>query len=322
VILGGCGTPSVATEIAIDGPTPNLIYIADVDSGLQVIDIVNPNVPTRIAKISFPMDIRTIAIDGSVAYAAGDSGLFAVDISEPDDLVLIDSYTGMNYPWDIECANGLIFVSEIGRVDVFRLGPDIAEYPYVPGDINYNGATNGIDVSYAVNYFKGGALPPYSCICGEHGLMFAAGDVNGNCSFNGIDITYFVCFARGGPPLIWCADCPPISGHFHDDIKGDCLGMPVLDDTSYMVLEAIGDDLHIRHINATYQCCLEYFVEYSVVENSIVAIERDLGPQCDCICLFNLESILYDLAPGEYQVTLIGVYGDIVGMDSISISGR
>jgi len=36
---------------------------------------------------------------------------------------------------------------------------------YVVGDINNNGALNGIDVTYGVGYFKGGPLPPYSCEC-------------------------------------------------------------------------------------------------------------------------------------------------------------
>jgi hypothetical protein len=81
---------------------------------------------------------------------------------------------------------------------------------YVIGDINNNGAANGIDVTYGVSYLKGGNAPPVSCDCPPHGMLYVAGDVNGNCSFNGIDITYYVSYLKGGPTLIPCVDCPPV----------------------------------------------------------------------------------------------------------------
>ncbi len=80
---------------------------------------------------------------------------------------------------------------------------------YVPGDINGNGAANGLDVTYGVNYFKGGSEPPYSCECTTNNTWFVAADVNGSCAFNGLDITYLVQYYRGGPGLLYCADCPP-----------------------------------------------------------------------------------------------------------------
>jgi hypothetical protein len=70
---------------------------------------------------------------------------------------------------------------------------------YVIGDINGNGAGNGIDVTYGVAYFKGGPAPKDSCDCPP--LLFpfyGPGDVNGNCSFNGIDVTFFVSYLKGG----------------------------------------------------------------------------------------------------------------------------
>jgi hypothetical protein len=86
---------------------------------------------------------------------------------------------------------------------------------YVPGDINGNGTTNGIDVTYGVGFFKGGALPPVNCgtpigPCPQPISFYAAGDVNGSCVFNGIDITYFVGYLQGTQPgLLFCPSCPP-----------------------------------------------------------------------------------------------------------------
>ena len=85
---------------------------------------------------------------------------------------------------------------------------------YIPGDINGNGSVNGVDIVFAVNYFKGGPNhPPVDCysFCPlTPNPFFAAGDVNGNCAFNGVDITYFVRFLKlQVPSLLNCADCPP-----------------------------------------------------------------------------------------------------------------
>jgi hypothetical protein len=85
---------------------------------------------------------------------------------------------------------------------------------YIPGDINNNHSVNGVDIVYAVNYFKGvGNPPPIDCFPNcplTPNPFFAAGDVNGNCAFNGIDITYFVRYLKGQvPSLLTCPNCPP-----------------------------------------------------------------------------------------------------------------
>jgi aminopeptidase N len=81
---------------------------------------------------------------------------------------------------------------------------------YIPGDINGNGTSNGIDITYGVTYLKGGNPPPTVCSsCPEAQPFYASADVNGTCSFNGIDITYFVSYLKGGPALVACPDCQP-----------------------------------------------------------------------------------------------------------------
>ncbi|OGC89339.1 MAG: hypothetical protein A2W25_10480 [candidate division Zixibacteria bacterium RBG_16_53_22] len=84
---------------------------------------------------------------------------------------------------------------------------------YIPGDINFDGRANGIDVTFGVVYFKGGNLPPIDCVPPCVGIpdpFYAAGDVNADCRFNGIDITYFVAYLKQiQPALLYCQDCPP-----------------------------------------------------------------------------------------------------------------
>jgi hypothetical protein len=84
----------------------------------------------------------------------------------------------------------------------------IALCPYVPGDVNGNGQFNGMDVTYAVVFFKGGHVPPIQCnMCPQPIPFYAAGDFNGNCVFNGVDITYIM---HGGQ-VRYCPSCPPDS---------------------------------------------------------------------------------------------------------------
>ncbi|UCE67206.1 MAG: immune inhibitor A [Candidatus Zixiibacteriota bacterium] len=81
---------------------------------------------------------------------------------------------------------------------------------YVVGDINDSGDFTGLDVTFAVSYFKGGPAPEYECECTPGDTWHVAGDVNASCMFNGFDVTYMVAYFKGGPDAIPCQDCPPI----------------------------------------------------------------------------------------------------------------
>ncbi len=92
----------------------------------------------------------------------------------------------------------------------FRDGP--VRCSYMPGDINGDNQTNGGDIVYAVNFFRGGrGLPAVECSCpNEEAPFYGAGDVNGSCSFNGMDVTYYVGYLKGRfHRFLFCSDCPP-----------------------------------------------------------------------------------------------------------------
>jgi hypothetical protein len=59
-----------------------------------------------------------------------------------------------------------------------------------PGDANSSGQTNGLDVTFLVNYFKGIGPTPDPLL---------AGDANGDCLTNGLDVIYLVAYFKGGP---------------------------------------------------------------------------------------------------------------------------
>ena len=79
---------------------------------------------------------------------------------------------------------------------------------YVVGDVNGSDSYNGLDITYGVAFFRGGADP--QCVeCAPCAGWWHCGDVNGSCSYNGLDITYGVAYFRGGSSPQPCADCPP-----------------------------------------------------------------------------------------------------------------
>ena len=79
---------------------------------------------------------------------------------------------------------------------------------YIVGDANGSDSYNGLDITYGVAFFKGGASP-LCPDCPPCNSFHYCGDVNGSCSYNGLDITYGVSYFKGGDDPIYCADCPP-----------------------------------------------------------------------------------------------------------------
>jgi len=112
---------------------------------------------------------------------------------------------------------GLGSVVEAGVDAVRVVVPDCDSPPppvcdYVVGDVNDSGDYNGLDITYSVNYLKGGPAPLYECECVPGNTWYVAGDVNNSCNFNGLDVTYGVTYLKGGPAPEPCADCPPAPG--------------------------------------------------------------------------------------------------------------
>jgi hypothetical protein len=66
----------------------------------------------------------------------------------------------------------------------------------VRGDANNSGSLNGLDVTYLINYFKGGSSICLGCPCG--------GDANNSGNANGLDVIFLVNYFKGGPAPVPC----------------------------------------------------------------------------------------------------------------------
>jgi hypothetical protein len=208
VLVGSCDTPGFARNIDIDDIGRFYAYVDDDSAGLQIIDIGNPTQPFIAANYPVPNTAHKIKAYGSFVHLASESELVMLNVVNPL-APFVDFSASTPSPILGISRNGYSVVAAGGEsVSLFSLRYSGCDY--VPGDINNNGSFNGIDVLYAVNYFKGGSVPPFSCPCYPYNRLYPAGDVNGNCVFNGIDILYMVrYFGPGGIYLTPCHDCLP-----------------------------------------------------------------------------------------------------------------
>jgi hypothetical protein len=204
----------VGGSIVLMGPSPHiaLSQAAFIDTiGAGVIENKNlyiSNLGTENLTYSINWDSSWIAINpisGLVPAGERDTVRVTLNASNLDS----GEYTSQITVASNDTIRGAIILPVTLIVTDIGHGCD-----YHVGDINGNGQTNGIDVTYAVGFFKGGAIPLIDCgspigPCPQTSPFYAAGDVNGSCVFNGIDITFFVGYLKGGPGLIFCPSCPP-----------------------------------------------------------------------------------------------------------------
>ena len=74
-------TPGSALGVAVEG---SYAYVADGDSGFQVIDLSNPASPQIVGSVDTPGYTYDVAASGTYAYVAdGYSGLQVVDVTNP-----------------------------------------------------------------------------------------------------------------------------------------------------------------------------------------------------------------------------------------------
>ncbi len=183
------------------------------------------------------------------------------------------------------------------------------------GDINDNAEIDISDLMSIVGFmFQDGPPLPYP----------PQADCDGNHTLDIADLICWVSwmFQNGPSP-----SCSFQTLALHEENSGPCLsdsaaalahvGNLRLGDFS---LTVDGNDVHVNHDRAFYQCCFMYNVEYLLDGSEIVGFEQDTGQLCDCYCLFDLTSIVSDLSPGEYSLCLIGIEGDTVGCQAFSIA--
>lgn len=149
-----------------------------------------------------------------------------------------------------------------------------------PADITDDGVIDGLDL----------------------GLMLAAwgpadgdpADLNGDEAIDGTDIGLLL--AAWGP----CVPGPYLGDYGNSGCLRDYPWCG--DELIELVVE--GSALHVVHHQATYNCCpIDILVSLSVQGAIVTLTETEvLTIPCDCLCCFDVESTVLDLAPGAYTL--------------------
>jgi hypothetical protein len=107
-------------------------YIADVNVGLQVVDVRNPDQPQFYGRFTATSLVNDLAVVGELAYlAAGDTGLQIVDVRNPASPVLRGSLAlpDADYANGIAVANGTAYLSGAYTSRLYALDVRTAAQP-------------------------------------------------------------------------------------------------------------------------------------------------------------------------------------------------
>jgi len=109
-IIGSGDTPGKAWDVAVVG---NTAYVADRDSGLQVIDISTSSNPVIIGSKDTPGEAYGVMVVGDTAYVADkDSGLQVIDISTSSNPVVIGSKDTSGEAYDVTVVGETAYVAD------------------------------------------------------------------------------------------------------------------------------------------------------------------------------------------------------------------
>lgn len=124
----------------------------------------------------------------------GDGLIFTLHI-DFDDLEVSDTCQLINFgTTNIVDSSGYIIFPKILIRDSVCV--EACDSNLVRGDANRSGSLNGLDVTFLVAYFKGGASICLGCLC--------QGDVNNSGNVNGLDVTYLLAYFKYGGALAPC----------------------------------------------------------------------------------------------------------------------
>jgi hypothetical protein len=121
-------------------------------SELSVIDISNPENPTRVAGLPIPWTGRDLAILNDEAYLAGEGGLLIFDIQDPLNPDLLGSYATSAQASNISVSGDLVFLA-LGEDGLLILNASNPSQPVEAG--SYPGVVNDVWASGDQAYLAG-----------------------------------------------------------------------------------------------------------------------------------------------------------------------
>lgn len=105
----GVDTPDFALGVSIEN---GYAFVADEQSGLQVVDISNPSTPMIVASVDTPSTANAVAVANGYAYIADGIALQVIDVSEPMAPVIVGSVDTPGNAVAVAVVNGFAFVAD------------------------------------------------------------------------------------------------------------------------------------------------------------------------------------------------------------------
>ena len=322
-LLGHYNTPEYAQAVQIVG---NIAYVADGNSGLQILDISNPAAPFRLSFYDTPGVAMGICVDGTTAYVAdGDAGIVILDVSNPSAPFKLGSFdpndTSYHNAHDISISGTVAYVAH-GRAGLLMLDVSNPAIPSLLGSY-VGGEARAVSISGSTAYVAGwssGLLvidvsnPAAPFLLGSYDTPGLARDI----SISGSTV-YLACESAG----ILAVDvsnpaAPFLLGSY--DTLGSAKGLYISGDIAYVADDKFG--LQVLNIsNPTASTWLGGYdtphYAYDVSISGSVACVSDAGSGIQLIDISTHPFAHHPLGVAE---TLLGAYGTGYAYD-VSISG-
>lgn len=136
--------------VFIDG---DLLYIADGEAGLVILDVRLPEAPSQLGILNTPGFAFDVVVEGNLAYVAdGGSGVRIIDVSDPTVPVLLGVYDTPNQAHGIDVEGDLCYVADRGNSGIIVLDVTDPTAPFLVGGLVMSADTWNIQVQGDVAY--------------------------------------------------------------------------------------------------------------------------------------------------------------------------
>ena len=176
------------------------------------------------------------------------------------------------------------------------------------GDINDGGEVNLVDAILALQVLTGQSPAGIRSDYASSGA-----DVNGDGKIGIEEVIYILQTVAG------------LRHHVEHYVTGcKVAGDPNFEtDSEQFLADVVGGKLIMRHIDAVYNCCIED-IEVSVsISGNVIDLHQTeiLEAPCDCLCPYDITTVIGNLAPGVYTVYVQNVSGLLGKITDVVIPG-
>ncbi|MCK4642096.1 hypothetical protein KAU32_00530 [bacterium] len=146
-LAGAYNTPDYAHGVYVSG---NYAYVADADSGLQIINISDPSAPTLAGTCNTPYSAYGVYVSSNYAYVADcDSGLQIININDPSAPTLAGTYNTPDNAYGVYVSGNYAYVADAASgLQIININDPSA--PTLAG--TYNTPDNAYGVYVSGNY--------------------------------------------------------------------------------------------------------------------------------------------------------------------------